>query len=228
MTNGQEEIKRRIQELDSDPFHYRTEEGILADVRRFISILGNVTNTSMPKSEISAVDVDTMQAQSRLLKRLEKIVPEIVKGPLRLEEQYWVGKSHPDKSTKDKLIPNEKSFNALISDPLAYRAVKPFSVGFFTSTGILNTYGMWKLYITPFAQSGLYPLPWAVWKVQPESHVKILEIKSAHDWEKIILTYPYFEKDLLYPDWKCVAQDYDAIHMNLRAIAAIQGFYLKT
>lgn len=33
---------------------------------------------------------------------------------------------------------------------------------------------------------------------------------------------------MLYPDWRAVAQRYDAVHMTLRAIAATQGLLFPT
>ena len=51
---------------------------------------------------------------------------------------------------------------------------------------------------------------------------------TAAQWAELTLRYPVVNDDFIYPDWRAIARDWDAVHITIRAIAAIQGMRLQT
>ncbi|MGH3993459.1 MAG: hypothetical protein ACRDSN_13480, partial [Pseudonocardiaceae bacterium] len=100
---------------------------------------------------------------------------------------------------------------------------KPFGAGLFTSTGVLGGHGMWRTYLDRNRWSTLHPLPWHTWRLTPRPDAVVHEISSAAQWVDFVRSYPLRRGALVYPDWPSAARDLDAVHVTLRAIAAIQG-----
>jgi hypothetical protein len=100
---------------------------------------------------------------------------------------------------------------------------KPFELGLFTSTGTLGTYGMWLCLLVLNRGSTLFPFPWNVWMLQASPDARVFEITTATEWVEFVLEHAMHRDGLLYPDWKLVASRWDAVHMTVRAIAAVQG-----
>lgn len=86
---------------------------------------------------------------------------------------------------------------------------------------------MWRAYLDVNSGSSLFLHPWHVWKLDVRQGVRIREISTAAEWAELISRYPLARDDLIYPDWPEVARDYDAVHLTVRAIAAIQGLRLQ-
>ncbi len=223
-------MQQRLHDLDADPYRHRERGGLLADIRHYIDVIGSVTDNGRPGLEISARGADEMLAASKLIRYLKKNIPEITNGPLRLDAQYWIGtEKSPD--TRKQGFPLHETYFIDAMTAERETTVKPWHFALFTSTAFLGTYGMWRMYLECGGESTLFPKPWAVWSVKPKATVKIREIESAEDWEKLILAYPRRGKGGLFPDWQRIAhgiEGYDAVHMTLQAIAALQGFPLKT
>jgi hypothetical protein len=57
---------------------------------------------------------------------------------------------------------------------------------------------------------------------------RVLEIGSATDWVRMLDEYGYEQAGRAYPDWHRIAADHDAVHLTLPAVAAAQGFGLRT
>lgn len=233
MANGISELVRRVTQLDAEPREAQLIGGSCVDISHFIRVLGQTTSTGTPRDVrglpcVSPVDADGLIGSSRLVNRLADVVPEIVTGPLRVDAQYWVGTGKPSFLPRGDLTPKESAFvsvsNATAVDPSA----KPFGVGFFTSTGVLGTYGMWRIYLDMNRGSTLHPLPWHTWAIEPHRRAIVCEITTATEWVEFVLAHPRQEHELIFPNWESVARRYDAVHMTLRAIGATQGLYCQT
>jgi len=61
-----------------------------------------------------------------------------------------------------------------------------------------------------------------------DDDIRVAEIVSATEWVEFVETYPRVDGDLLYPDWEKSANEFDAVHFTLPAIAAAQGYYFHT
>ncbi len=214
----------------------RVARGACDDVDQFIGVMARVTDTSITGTNstsdisilpyVSAAAADALVNTSSLLARLADAVPEIVTGPLRLDRQYWVGTPKPGYLPQRELTLREAHFVG-VSDAMPIKAsTKPFDLGLFTATGVLGTYGMWRMYLKSYESSG--PFPWHTWIVEPHSNAVVREIASASQWVDFVLSHPRREGELLFPDWHSVARHCDGIHMTLRAIAATQGLYFPT
>jgi hypothetical protein len=160
------------------------------------------------------------------MNRLAVAVPEIVDGAVRLDAQYWISTTKPPGSPEGDAIPTAARFTAPSSGLLrGETSANPFGFGLFTSTGALGTHGMWRLYLELNQGSTLFPHPWHVWAVRPNPDVVVREIGGTAQWVDFVTSHRHRDGDLLYPDWESAAERYDAVHITLRAVAAIQGLY---
>lgn len=231
--NGLPALARRIARLDAEPDDPRVTGVPYADLAHFITILEQVTSTGVPSDIqtvpcVSAEAADALMGNSRLLARLAGAVPEIVAGPLRLDAQYWVGTGKPSFLPQGETTLSEACFVGVADAMRGEASTKPFGVGLFTSTGVLGTYGMWRVYLQMNQGSTLSPLPWRAWAVEPRGDVVVHEIASAAQWVELVASHPRRERGLLFPDWGSVARRCDGVHMTLRAIAATQGLWFAT
>ena len=237
--NGSEVVRSRAAALDEvdDPAaqsgvgqHGRAVHSAVGDVGRFISILETVTSSGDHSGApvTSPEDADAVMASCRLLRRLEAAVPEIVTGQPARRDQYWISSGKPP-----WVPPREPALSPAYfvtpagTTPASGTSTKPFGIGLHTSTGFLGTQGMWRAYLDGQDPSSLFLHPWHVWKLDVRQGVRIREISTAAEWAELILRYPLVTDDLIYPDWPEVAKDYDAVHLTVRAIAAIQGLRLQ-
>ena len=222
----------------AEPVTPQVAGGPCVDVDHFITVVERITSAGIPKINdaadvdvlpcVSAAVADAFLKSSRLLARLEDAVPAIVTGPLRFDLQYWVGIENRSGAPKRELTLSEPHFIG-VSDAVPMKAsTKPFYVGLFTSTGVLGTYGMWRIYLDRYERYALDPRPRWTWAVELHDNVVVHEIASASQWVEFVLSHPRREGELLFPDWKSVARQCDGVHMTLRAIAATQGLYFPT
>lgn len=173
-------------------------------------------------------EADAAVSGCRLVGRLRAVVPEIVTGPVHLDAQYWIATGKPPHRPPAEPQLNESHFTDATSAVGLPASTKPFGVGLFTSTGVLGGHGMWRTYLDIHWGSTLFPLPWYTWAVRPHRSAVVHEIASAAQWADLARSYPRMEGELIYPDWRRVARDYDAVHMTLHAISATQGLDLHT
>jgi hypothetical protein len=194
----------------------------LADVVYFVGVSSDVEAAeylTAPKelALIPADEADTIMNESLLLGRITRAAPEIANGPLRCDSQYWIGSSGNSRPSAAKFVAADSDDNSL--EPRA----KPHGSGIFTCTGVLGTYGMWRIYLE-MQGAGLFGQPWYTWRVSPDREVRVREIRGATGWVQFVEEYQArTHAGLLVPDWRRVAGDYDAVHMTLRAVAAIEG-----
>lgn len=166
---------------------------------------------------------DAIQRRCRVLDWLSGVVPSVVDGPVDLAAQYWIATGQrPDPQPVDRVF-REERFVAINADALHIPTVKPFGCGLFTSTGLFDTPGMWRMYLRGYEDSSLYPDPSITWHVRPRHDVAVYEIDGATRWVELLDSYPRIHQGLVYPDWARIAELYDAIHVTLRAVVATQG-----
>lgn len=231
-TDGIRTLSERVEFIDRKSNYFTIANGCIVDILHFIAIIERITNSGSSNKGIqeitclSPVDADTLLEGCRLIARLTESVPEIVVGPCQPHSQYWVGTGKPSQVMLAAPILREADFIPVTS--AVNFTTKPFPGGLFTSTGILNTHGMWRMYLDLKRGSTLHPLPWHVWSIDSYRNLTIHEITSASEWVDFVLCYPKRRDDLLYPDWRAASEKYDAVHMTLRAICATQGLYFLT
>lgn len=233
---GRAELARRVAELDDGPWYRRGEPTLLDDLSHVIEIVERITSAgtasdfkALPRA--SAAEADAIVSSSRVLARLEEALPEIVTGPLCRDTQYWMngGTSGRYRARREAL--DQAHFVGALDAPEIELSTKPFFIGLFTCTGVLGTYGMWRLYLERYrggAGPTDYERPWETWAVEPEPDARVLEIASATHWVDFVTAYPRWGGRMLFPDWRAVAQHHDAVHMTLRAIMATQGIFFPT
>lgn len=227
--HGLKILQERVHDLD-EPAGIDVGGGLIhPDVARFIATMRRVTRSPrvdhvlMPRAAPEKADM--VLAESALLGRLLHAAPELVCGPLT-GAQYWV-RTEPRAGQPPREIHLDPStFVAPQGIDAIPPTTKPFHVGLFTSTGSLEPFGMWRAYLELSRGSPLFPRPWHVWSLTPLDSARIFEIDSASAWANLVTTYPAKHRGLLYPDWKAIADDFDALHMTLRAIGASQGICL--
>jgi hypothetical protein len=211
------------------------------------------TNTSMATSarqEVGDLAViapdaaDEITASCRLLSELARDEPGLVGGPMARRSQHWIAvgrpASHDELPRPDELpAPDEMPAPSGVPGPARSRFVdahaaasiapstKPFDLGLYTSTATRRGRSMWRTYLDMFRGSNLYPLPWYTWELSA-GDIPVLEIVSAHEWARFVETYHRPSGGLIYPDWQAVATDYDAVHLSLSALVAIQGLNFPT
>jgi hypothetical protein len=167
-------------------------------------------------------EADALFRKCQILDRVTKFAPDIVDGPIRLDQQYWVATGRPGHLPPSSQQLSQSSFVDAADSPEVF-STKPFHVGLFSSTGVLDTFGMWHIYLDMNRGSSLYPPPWYTWAVEMQRNVAVREITSASEWVNFVDDYPRSDGRFLYPDWRRAAKDYDGVHVTLRALAAIEG-----
>jgi hypothetical protein len=109
---------------------------------------------------------DDVVARSEVLKRLERLAPDVVVGPLDRSSQLWIGQSrHPDGQTRVARPTPSLLVEPSEEHPGKARA-KPFGLGLFSSTGAFDGWSMWRVYLELNRGSTLFPEPWHVWKLE--------------------------------------------------------------
>ena len=239
--NGIAELERRVAELDSERLDERLDEpatssnlserhAVIRDAKKFICVLDEVTNTGDHANTImvSSADADAVVATSLLIRRLESAEPELVTGGIDGYPQFWISTGKPPWVPSRQHVLSEAHFVAATGHGQTPHA-KPFGVGLFTSSGFQGTQGMWRLFLDIGDDPLLFPHPWHVWRANVSSGARVCEVTTAAEWEDLILRYPAVHDDdgLIYPDWPAIARDWNAVHMTIRAIAAIQGVRIR-
>ena len=199
------------------------------DIDNFIHTFEHVTSFSSTwdnlssRERVSAAEADALVRNSPLLRRLEASAPEIVEGPLRFDSQYWIKNPGAHWMPPAETMLSEALFVSAKGNAAIQARPKPFYVGLFTSTGVFNTYGMWRAYLEAYESSPPFQRPRRTWAVVPRPDSVVREITSAAQWVDFVVAYPRRGERFLVPDWRAVAEDYDGIHMTLSAILATDG-----
>jgi hypothetical protein len=214
-------LRRRIDLLD-------TTDRPRSDTRlgRFVSVLAYYTNTAMAEEigewvTLDPAEADELAGTCRLLAAVSRHDgQDLVTGPLHRDRQLWVANGRHDGSSG----PGRSRFSSPREASLGRPSPKPFGVGLYTATAIRPWTSMWHLYLDPYYESEMYPLPWHTWRLAAAGDSSVREITSATEWTEFVAEYAMPGTDPLCPDWRRVAADVDGLHMTLRAVVATQGF----
>lgn len=220
------ELDLRVAHLDAQMGDPRSASQPLSGFEGFVQVISAITPSDAIAGRIAPSVADTVVAGSALLAYLEGIAGEVVTGPLRPDAQFWIGTGKPSTAPTPHRALDQRLFVDISAHGALAPSTKPFFLGLYTSTGLLATHGMWELYLE-VTQSSLFPPPWEIWKVEPTPDVDVLEIASATTWAELVSEYPLRHEGFLYPDWRSVSRDHDAVHMTMRAVAATQGVCLR-
>ena len=166
---------------------------------------------------------DSITSRCRLLQALSLEEPFLTRGPLSQNRQHWI---RAQRSRPQSAVPSEASFVGAQEAAVALARTQPRKVGIYTSTAAKNGHGMWRAFLECGTEGSLHRRPWAVWHLQPEPNVVVLDIDSAQAWRDLVERYPRVVGDYMYPHWPRVASEFDAVHVTLPAIVATQAFAL--
>jgi hypothetical protein len=224
------ELDDRIELLAGRPARGR----VVLLLERFVDVLSAQTNTFMDReaganAEIDPDEADRLVATSALLSELVTDEPSVVTGPIALNRQHWMAINWwGEKPPGEPVAPSRKQFKALAGLAPSDAGVKPFDVGMHTSTATAGELSSWRLFLEPYrGASELYSLPWRTWQLAIEDGVRVAEIDSARAWVGLVEAFPRTRDGFLVPDWREVAREFDAVHVSLRAVAAVQGFHVR-
>lgn len=219
-------LRERVQELDGGhlPIVSFTANSRLL---HFTLIMASYTNTristdSQSKSVLAPVDADEIASTCGLLADIAQAEAELVNGPLDRTRQHWI---KTNRRSTSPTAPSQPTRSQLIEvGQTNVPSAKPFGVGFYTSTAATDGHSMWRTYLDSVRGSTLHPLPWYTWQLHADGSTRIAEIASAIEWTEFVGEYPREHAGMIYPDWYRIAQEFDGVHLTLRAILAIQGF----
>lgn len=238
LADGLTELRGRVAALDSVSNSGNRaasralpeRQTIIRDAEKFIGVLEDVTSSGDHSGTpiVSAADADAVVATCRLIRRLGSSEPELVTGGIAGRPQYWISTGKPPWLPLREPVLSPEHFVTPTSGVNRVHSANPFGVGLYTSTGFQGTQGMWRLYLDLGHYSSNFPHPWHVWKVESRTTARVCELTTAAQWAELTLRYPVVNDDLVYPDWSAIAHDWDAVHITIRAIAAIQGMRLQT
>ncbi|WP_233601086.1 hypothetical protein [Micromonospora solifontis] len=218
-------LRRRVAELDATPPASPGPDD--PRLRHFLSVMQLHTDTRIEAEVggpaiVGAAQADEIIGTCRLLADIRRNHPALVDGPLRRDEQTWIGTSRqvPELAAHRFVAARDRK-----SEP---PSTKPFGLGLYTSTAVSGGRSMWRAYLDNYHGSWLYPLPWYTWRLLATPDARVLEVTRARDWVAFLEAYPRVVERLVFPDWAAVAADLDGIHLTLPAVAAIQGFNLPS
>jgi hypothetical protein len=230
--DGELYLKERVANLDRMPADPRVNNfHEYRGLAQFITVLERADFESPSGSGglapiISPAEADDLIGRCRLLTQLRHEHPQIASGPARTDFQYWTGTPAPLFLPPGRVGNEVQLRESEFVKPRTGRSpctTKPSGMGLYTSGGQETFRGMWRLYLDLNAGSTLFPYPWWTWHLQIRAHARIAEIASALAWTTFVERYPLREGGLVYPDWEAISADWDAVHMALDAVAAIQG-----
>ena len=215
--NGVESLRARVAALDDPALDNPDFIGTTnADIARFVIVMSGIAS-KLNRGPVIEVDqlrcitperADEIAQRCRLLRRLASMVPDVAHGPLRRDAQFWIG------AGRSAPLPTS---NRALSESYFTQG------GLFTSTGVFHTTGMWRAYLDVGDDRGLFSRPFRAWKVRPHPDVRVVEIASAMQWVDFVRQHPLRRGPLLRPNWEDAARAYDAVHVTLQAIVAMQG-----
>lgn len=229
-------LRRRIEEFDEAPSAWQKWifDAVTHDERRlgvlleqFIRVMRRWTDVRMEMEGVSNATIapgraDNVVCCSRLLAEIECLAPTLIYGPVDIDLQQW---------TTTGMLPSNGSAPSkqrFVTPDVGSSMIQPVSFGLWTSTACVAKISMWRAYLEPARHRGGYPEPWYTWLLRFDPGAKVAEIVSATKWVEFVGSYPWVSDHYVYPDWAKIAQEFDAVHMTLPAIAATQGFHFTT
>jgi hypothetical protein len=235
---GETELRRRIVLIDNaPPATTITTSALVSDLTHVIRVMEQITSVwwQTKASEPPIIEPktsDNITGSSKTIKRITKAAPEFVTGPLVQGAQAWTGaggESYFNQYRPRQVELAERFFKPL---PLAKTRLKtkPRDGGLFTSTLVPgSTTTMWLMYQEPFGDHNpLFPKPWRTYQTTTSKKARIYEANCAKSYANLVEQYALEDEGLLYPNWEDISRDYDAVHVTISTIIAIQGLRLAT
>jgi hypothetical protein len=99
---------------------------------------------------------------------------------------------------------------------------------FFTCTAQGDVPGMWRVFLERRDPDPLWPRPWQVYRLTPQTDARIYRIDSACDWTRLLARHPDRSRGLVRLDWQSVAEEVDGVRVTPAAVCAIDGLRLRT
>lgn len=110
-------------------------------------------------------------------------------------------------------------FGPIVSDPLW--GGKPSTGGLFTSLTGPAGRGAWTAALA--ANFGVYTPPWHTWRIQAAADARIRVVEGAVDWCELVRSWPIATTGGLGLNWHALAEEFDAVEVSVRSIAAIDA-----
>lgn len=227
MVDGIQVLRHRVSRLDGRPEYADLHGPVDPDIAHFIRVVGAMRSSrvSLLSDEapvVLAEAADGVIKECDLLRRLFVRIPQVVCGPLDRNAQFWVATGRPEHLPGRHYSLDRAYFIEPSPDGVCLDA-KPFGIGLYTSTGTFGSFGMWRSYLELHRSSSLVPLPWCVWRVSVGQAPRVLEVSSAAQWVRFVMSSPLQRGELLFPDWHLAASIWDGVHVSLQAVAATEG-----
>lgn len=162
---------------------------------------------------VAAKEVDSIVKDKLFCQKISAIFPELVKD-FDANNQVHITNKQINGS------PTIKIHNCV--------NIKPLDNGFYTST-IIRAFNdsMWGMYLRSF-NNGEINTDFKRYRLVFKNPPNIYEINNAAAWKLLVEKYHYTKNNELFPDWILVGKHYDAVHINLSGIVAIQGYKVDT
>lgn len=235
---GETEVRRRIGLLDGVPPGTPIgHSSPLNDLARVIRVMQQVTDgwwkfeTDSPEPPTIAPEVaDNLVATSETVARTTEATPALTAGPLDSDAQVWTGAGGESDLKHPRQMELARSRFVPPTNPATGPKTKLWNSGLFTSTLVPGTTTtMWLMYQEPFGDHNtLFPKPWRTYHIEIAQTARVYEATDADKWTQLVQAHPIRHNGLIYPDWEHIAHDYDAVHITVPAIVAIQGLRLRT
>jgi len=223
MLAAQRVLAARVAQLDASRTAADSDLGVDPDLVRFVRSMALVTPTAHALGRLPAEEADAIIEGSTLLRRLRGKAPALIDGGIVGHVQCWIATQRPPHLPRRSDALDPQYFIEAREGVIAPLRTKPFDLGLFTSTYALGTYGMWWCYLRIHEGSTLFRTPWKAWRLEIDRHARILEITSASDWVRFVVSVGTECDGLLYPDWLLAGRNWDGVHMTAPAVAATQG-----
>jgi hypothetical protein len=208
----------------------RTNVRDLAEL--FVAVMSKISFRGIPDDEVEAVDpawADGEVGKSALVRELLDTAPWLEAGPAAASsEQHWIAAGRPPWAPQRSEIPNVAEFIPV--EDLAEDATirSPLSAGLHTSSASKDYSGMWESFLRLNSTRDLWRRPWSAWRLETPSSVKVAQVSSARTWAALVERHSLRANQFVYPHWKSIGDEFDAIHISPRAICAIEGLSIES
>jgi hypothetical protein len=194
--------------------------------------MGNIGFAGTPDDEVEVTQADTADhvvAGSLVVGELLRRAPWLGNGPAGTQcEQHWIATGRPPWATQGSGIPNPAEFVPVVTLDDVEAIRRPLAAGLSTSSASQQHPGMWDAFIQLNATRELWRKPWATWRLRAPGDVKIGAASNACSWVALVERHHLRVGQHVYPDWKSMAEEFDAIHFSPAAICAIEGLAIES
>jgi hypothetical protein len=204
-------------------------------LQALVMVLSRVNNEGVPDLEaplVSAAAADNMVARAELVNAVLEANPWLTDAGAGDVVQHWITDSGHGSERRTPRVLRPERFRPVSSLTDAELVRRPLPGGLFTSSAVPGQTSMWKLFISVHLSldedANIWRRPWVTWWLHPRTSARVMQVSSAADWVQLISDVPVRRPDgLLAPNWRSLSARFDAVHLHLRAVAAIDGFRFK-